>query len=154
MEAVVQLRGDVSMVGTVEDTLAMLNLNRVNHCTLVPDTDSTRGMLTKVNDYVAFGEPDREVLAGLIRRRGEPAEGAADITDEWVADNTDYDDVDDLARALLAEETTLRDQGLSPVLRLHPPRGGHGGIKNPTAGGGELGRHDSEDISALLWAMR
>ena len=154
MEAVVQLRGDVSMAGAIEDTLGMLNLHRVNHCTLVPEDDATRGMLTKVNDYVAFGEPDREVLVELIRRRGEPAEGSEDITDEWVADHTDYDDVDGLARALLAEETTLREQGLSPVLRLHPPRGGHGGIKKPTAEGGELGRHDSEDISALLWAMR
>ncbi|MFB6148817.1 MAG: 50S ribosomal protein L30, partial [Halobacteriales archaeon] len=63
-------------------------------------------------------------------------------------------DIDALAEALLNEETTLREQGLSPVLRLHPPRGGHEGIKHPTIEGGELGKHDTETIDTLLKAMR
>ena len=54
----------------------------------------------------------------------------------------------------LDEETTLSEQGLSPTLRLHPPRGGHDGIKHPTGEGGQLGRHDTDDIDDLLEAMR
>jgi large subunit ribosomal protein L30 len=126
----------------------------VNHCALVPESDAANGMLTTVNDVVAFGEPSRETLAMLLRRRAEPAEGAEAIDDDWVAEHTDYDDVEALATALLAEETTLRAQGLSPVLRLHPPRGGHDGIKHAVAEGGELGRHDTEAIDDLLTAMR
>ena len=154
MQALVQLRGEVNMSQDVRDTLKMLNLHSVNHVTFVPETDTYRGMITKVNDYVAFGEPSAETVATLIGRRGEADEGDADIDDEWVADNTDYDDVDALAAAIVAEETTLREQGLSPVVRLHPPRGGHDGIKHPVAEGGQLGRHGTEDIDSLLEAMR
>jgi len=154
MKAVVQIRGEVDMDGSTQDTLEMLNLHRVNHATLVPDTDTYRGMITKVNDYTAYGEPSRDVLETVVERRAEPFEGDADVDDEWVAENTDYDDVSDLVGALLNEETTLREQGLSPVLRLHPPRGGHDGIKHPTKEGGQLGKHDTEAIDSLLEAMR
>jgi len=154
MRALVQLRGEVNQAGAVEDTLEMLNLGRVNHATFVPETDAYAGMVTKVNDWVAHGEPSAETVATVLRRRGEPAEGDADLTDEYVAEHTDYDDADALAEALVAEETTLQEQGLSPTLRLHPPRGGHGGIKHPTREGGQLGKHDTAGIDDLLEAMR
>ncbi|MEF8780779.1 MAG: 50S ribosomal protein L30 [Haloferacaceae archaeon] len=154
MQAIVQVRGEVNTSGSVRDTLEMLNLHGVNHATFVPETDSYRGMITKVNDYVAFGEPSVETVALLLERRGEPEEGSATVDDEWVAEHTDYDDIEALATAIVEEETTLREQGLSPALRLHPPRGGHKGLKHPTKEGGELGRHSTEDIDALLEAMR
>jgi large subunit ribosomal protein L30 len=154
MKAVVQLRGEVDVSGDVVDTLEMLNVGRVNHATLVPETPTYEGMVTKVNDVVAHGEPSADVVAGLLRRRGDPAEGTAEVGDEWVAGNTDYDDVDALAAALVAEETTLQEQGLSPTLRLHPPRGGHDGIKKSVVEGGQLGPHDTEAIDGLLEAMR
>jgi large subunit ribosomal protein L30 len=154
MKALVQIRGEVNISGDVQDTLNMLNLHAVNQCTLVPETDTYRGMITKVNDYVAHGEPSADVVATLIRRRGEPETGSADVDDEWVADNTDYADVDALAAALIDEETTLREQGLAPSIRLHPPRGGHDGVKHPTVESGQLGQHSTEEIDRLLEAMR
>jgi large subunit ribosomal protein L30 len=111
-------------------------------------------MITKVNDYVAFGEPSVETVALLLERRGEPETGSADIDDEWVTEHTDYDSVEALAASLVAEETTLREQGLSPALRLHPPRSGHRGIKHSAVEGGQLGRHDTEAMDELLEAMR
>jgi large subunit ribosomal protein L30 len=154
MQALVQVRGEVNMNEEVRDTLSMLNIHRTNHCALVPETDTYRGMITKVNDYVAYGEPSVGVLSTVLGERAEPAEGAGEIDDEWVSENTNYDDVAALADALLAEETTLRDAGLSPSLRLHPPRGGHDGVKHPTAEGGELGEHSTDEIDSLLTAMR
>lgn len=154
MKAVVQLRGEVNQNQEVRDTLEMLNLGRVNHATFVPDTDAYRGMVNKVNDWVAHGEPAEDTVALLLERRAQPAEGAADVADEWVGENTDYDGVDALASALVDEETTLQEQGLSPTLRLHPPRGGHDGVKHPTTEGGQLGPHSDEEIDALLEAMR
>lgn len=154
MRAVVQIRGDVNMQSDVEDTLSMLNLHRVNHCALVPEGDTFDGMVAKVNDYVAYGEPDLDTVVTLIEKRGEPAEGDADVDDDYVAENTDYDSVEALAEALLDEETTLREEGLSPVLRLHPPRGGHDGLKHPASKGGQLGKHTSEEINRLLTSMR
>lgn len=154
MQAIVQLRGEVNISEEVDDTLTMLNLGRVNHCTLLPETDVYRGMITKVHDYVAHGEPSADTVSTLLRRRGEPAAGEGDIDDEWAEKNTDYDDLEALAEALVAEETTLSEAGLTPVLRLHPPRGGHDGIKQPVAAGGQIGNHTSEEIDTLLTAMR
>ena len=154
MKAVVQIRGEVDQSADVRDTLGMLNLHRVNHCTLVPWTDTYRGMVTKVNDWVAYGEPSVDVVETLLQKRAEPFQGKEDVDAEWLSENTDYDDFGALAEALVEEETTLKEQGLSPVLRLHPPRGGHDGIKHPTKEGGQLGKHSDEQIDDLLEAMR
>ncbi|WP_248906522.1 50S ribosomal protein L30 [Halocatena marina] len=160
MRALVQVRGEVDMSQGVRDTMSMLNLGRVNHCTLVPESDTYRGMVTKVNDWIAHGQPSEEVVALLLQTRGKPIstetedDQANSIDDEWVEQNTEYDSVDSLAGALVAEETTLREQGLSPTMRLHPPRGGHDGIKHPTKEGGQLGKHTTEEIDSLLTTMR
>jgi large subunit ribosomal protein L30 len=154
MKALVQVRGDVNMDTDIHDTLQMLNIHSVNHCTFVPETETYEGMVTKVNDFVAFGEPSQETVELLLSKRSEPIEGDAEIDDEWVAENTEYGDIESLAEALLDEETKLQDEGLSPTLRLHPPRGGHDGIKHPIDEGGDLGRHDTEGIDGLLEAMR
>jgi len=154
MKAIVQLRGEVNQSGAVHDTLGMLNLHRVNHATFIPETDTYGGMVTKVNDWVAHGEPSVETVELLLETRGEPTKGDADIDDEWVSEHTDYDDVAALAEALVAEETTLKAEGLAPTLRLHPPRGGHDGIKHSAKEGGQLGVHTTEEIDELLEAMR
>jgi len=154
MEAVVQVRGEVNMNQDVRDTLSMLNIHKVNHCALVPESETYRGMITKVNDFVAHGEPEQDVLETVLSKRAQPLEGSDDVDDEWIAENTDYDDIADFAGALLDDETTLREQGLTPVLRLHPPRGGHEGIKHPTKEGGQLGKHTTEEINTLLKTMR
>lgn len=154
MRAVVQLRGEVNLRGDVRDTLRMLNLGRVNHCTFIPETPEYEGMIKKVAEVTAFGSPSVDVVETLVRRRGEPVEGSDTIDDAWVAEHTDYDDVAALAGALVEEETSLSEQGLAPVLRLHPPRGGHDGIKKTRVNGGVLGRHEPEEIDALLQVMR
>lgn len=161
MRALVQLRGEVDMSSGVRDTMSMLNLGRVNHCTLVPESDTYRGMVTKVNDWVAHGQPSEEVVALLLRTRGEPVQDddsddqtQDSVDNEWVEQNTEYDSIDSLAGALVDEETTLREQGLSPTLRLHPPRGGHDSLKHPTKEGGQLGKHTTEEIDSLLTTMR
>jgi len=89
----------------------------------------------------------------LLERRGKTADGD-DLTEEWLSEETEYDSIEDLAEALLAEETTLKEAGLNPTLRLHPPRGGHKGIKQPVATGGQLGVHETDQIDELLEAMR
>jgi large subunit ribosomal protein L30 len=143
MEALVQIRGEVNISGDVQDTLEMLNLHAVNHCTFVPETDTYRGMITKVNDYVAHGEPSETTVTTLLRHRAEPESA-----------NTDYDDIEALAAALVTEETTLHEQGIAPALRLHPPRGGHDGVKHPTMESGQIGKHTTEEMDTLLEAMR
>ncbi len=154
MQAVVQLRGEVNLSEDVQETLELLHLGRVNHCTFVPETPSYRGMLTKVTDVAAIGEPSPAVVTTILSRRGDPAGDSDAVDDAWVGEHTDYDTVDALAEALVAEETTLADAGLEPVLRLHPPRGGHRGIKHHRTDGGQLGQHSTDEIDELLHQMR
>lgn len=154
MKAVIQLRGEVNQSQAVRDTLAMLNLHRVNHATLIPEKDTYTGMITKVHDWVAYGEPSESVVATILSRRGEPAEGSASIDDAWVSENTQYDSIGALASALCNDETTLQEVGLAPTIRLHPPRGGHAGIKHPTLEAGQIGKHSTEEIDSLLTKMR
>jgi large subunit ribosomal protein L30 len=153
MRALVQLRGEVDMSQGVRDTMSMLNLGNVNHCTFVPETDTYSGMVTKVNDWVAHGQPSEETVALVLRTRGTSEQGS-EIDDEWVEENTEYGSIDELAAALVAEETSLQEQGVAPTLRLHPPRGGHDGVKHPTKEGGQLGKHTTEEIDSLLTMMR
>ncbi|WP_293027639.1 uL30 family ribosomal protein, partial [Natronococcus sp.] len=92
MRAVVQVRGEVNRKTDIQDTLEMLNIHSVNHCALVPETDTYDGMVAKVNDYVAIGEPDQDVLETVLAKRAEPLEGRqADVDEEWLAENTEYD---------------------------------------------------------------
>ncbi|HII00621.1 TPA: 50S ribosomal protein L30 [Methanosarcinaceae archaeon] len=153
MYAIVRLRGPVNVRYTIEDTLKMLRLHRVNHCVIVPDNPHYKGMIQKVKDYVAYGKIDAEVLAGILENRGR-LEGGARLTEEYVKENTDYDSIEAFAGAVIEGKASLNDiPNLKPVFRLHPPRKGHRGIKRTVQQGGVLGNH-GEDITVLLHKMR
>ncbi|XGI83305.1 50S ribosomal protein L30 [Halorutilales archaeon Cl-col2-1] len=150
--AVVQVRGEVNMSSSVRDTLDMLSLGDVNSCTIRPATGSVEGMLHKVNDYVAYGTPSAETVAELVETRGETEDGDS-VTDGYIDENTEYSSVGDFAEAVVEGDTDLKEAGLRTRLRLHPPRGGHSGIKKSYKQGGVLGDHGNE-IDDLLRRMR
>lgn len=153
MYAVVRLRGQVNVRYTIEDTMKMLRLHKVNHCVLVPETPHFKGMVQKVKDYVAYGKIDAKTLAEILENRGR-LEGNTRLTEEYIRENTAYDSIQAFADAVIAGETTLKAvPKLKPVFRLHPPRKGHAGIKRTVQQGGELGNH-GENINALLHKMR
>ena len=153
MYAVVRLRGQVNVRYTIEDTMKMLRLHRVNHCVVVPENPHFKGMVHKVKDYVAYGKVDANALAELLENRGR-LEGGARLTEEYIRENTDYASIQAFSAAVIEEKASLKDiPGLKPVFRLHPPRKGHAGIKRTVRQGGVLGNHD-ENINMLLHKMR
>jgi large subunit ribosomal protein L30 len=150
--AVVKMRGTVKTKPDARRTLELLNLSRTNHCVLVEDNVHYNGMLQKVKDYVAWGTIDGETLSVLLELRGA-LEGRSRLTDAHVKERTDFDDIHSLATAIASGKAMLQDvPDLKPVLRLHPPRKGHKGIKKPFPEG-VLGFHGSE-INELLLKMR
>ncbi|MFZ0926839.1 MAG: 50S ribosomal protein L30 [Halobacteriota archaeon] len=150
--AVVKMRGTAKTKPDVRRTLELLNLSRTNHCVLVEDNVHYNGMLQKVKDYVAWGTIDGETLSVLLELRGA-LEGRSRLTDAHVKERTDFDDIHSLATAVASGKAMLQDvPDLKPVLRLHPPRKGHRGIKKPFPEG-VLGFHGS-DINELLLKMR
>lgn len=153
MYAIVRLRGQVNVRYTIEDTMKMLRLHKVNHCVLVPENPHFKGMVHKVKDYVAYGKVDAKVLAEILENRGR-LEGDTRLTEEYIRENTAYDSIQAFAEAVVNGETTLKSvPKLKPVFRLHPPRKGHAGIKRTVQQGGELGDH-GDDINQLLHKMR
>ena len=153
MYAVVRLRGQVNVRYTIEDTMKMLRLHKVNHCVVVPENPHFKGMVHKVKDYVAYGKVDAKALAEILESRGR-LEGGTRLTEEYVRENTAYASIQAFAEAVIEEKASLKDiPGLKPVFRLHPPRKGHAGIKRTFRQGGVLGNQD-ENINMLLHKMR
>ncbi len=149
---VVRLRGTINIRHDVRYTLESLNLTRVNHATIVPDTPVTRGMLRKVKDYTTFGFVDKEAALELLSKRGR-LEGNAPLSDEHLASNSDYKSLAEYAEALASGDARMGDvPGTKAVMRLAPPKKGHEGIKHSFKAGGALGDR-GERIGELALRM-
>jgi large subunit ribosomal protein L30 len=69
--AVILIRGLVALDKPVKDTLFMLRLRKKHTCVILENTDSNKGMIRRVKDYVAFGEIDEDTLKELLSKRGK-----------------------------------------------------------------------------------
>jgi len=153
MYALVRVRGNVNVRGSIDDTLKMLRLHRVNHCVLLSDSPQNMGMMQKVKDYVAYGVISPDTLTEMLNNRGM-LQGGEKLTNEYIVENTKFASIEAFSQAVCDGSATLRDvPKLKPVFRLHPPRKGHAGIKRTVQQGGVLGNH-GEDINQLLKKMR
>jgi large subunit ribosomal protein L30 len=146
--AVVRLRGSIKKRKEVLDTLRMLGLTRVNHCVIVPDTPSYRGMLQKAKDLITWGEVEPATVEALLRHRGELV-GGRKLTEEE-AKRLGYSSLSELAKVICEGKT--RVEGLKKVFRLHPPRKGLISIKHPFGHGGDLG-YRGKAINDLILRM-
>ncbi|UYP47262.1 50S ribosomal protein L30 [Candidatus Lokiarchaeum ossiferum] len=137
---VIRIRGAHGMNRKILNTLHLMNLYSVNSCTLLRTDASTRGMLQKAKDYIAYGTVSEESLKKLLAKRAL-LRGSKPLTDEHIRFSTVYKSIGDLAKALHEGKIRLKEvKDLKPVFRLHPPIGGFkGSIKKPIAAGGVLG---------------
>lgn len=150
--AVVRVRGHAKIKRDAVETMEMLRLHRPNHCVLLPQNETTKGMLQVVKDYVTWGEVGHETVARLLFHRGEVA-GGGRLTDSYVKENSGHTSILSLAKALEKGEAKLSDvKGLKPVMRLSPPRGGYRGAKISFVDGGALG-HRGAEIDKLVDRM-
>ncbi|DAC31874.1 MAG TPA: 50S ribosomal protein L30 [Candidatus Poseidoniales archaeon] len=138
---VIRARSDRGVTRKIRETMAMLNLTRVNHATIVMDNPSYRGMLQKSKDYITWGKVDAKTVEMLIKERGRMS-GDKPVTDSTVKELSNFSGIKQLSEAIASGEATMKDvEGLKPIFRLHPPRGskGWGGIKRAYSVGGALG---------------
>lgn len=150
--AVIRVRGSVGIKEDIEDTIRTLGLVRVNHCVVIGDSSSYKGMLQKVKDAVTWGEVGPEALERLLRKRGRLV-GDEHLSDEFVKSNAKFESIGKFAEAVCAGEAKLRDiSGLKKVFRLHPPKKGHRTTKRPFRSGGALG-YRGEKINELIMRM-
>ena len=152
MYAVIRVRGRTGIQKDIRDTLKMLRLTRINHCILLPDKPSYRGMLQKVKDYVTWGEINEETLSRLIRIRGRLM-GDKKITDSYIQEKMGFEKIEDLAKAIVEGRVLYKDiPNVKPVFRLHPPLKGWEKIKRHYTEGGALG-YRGADINNLILRM-
>jgi len=153
MYAAVRLRGGVKTRQDIRDTLTMLNLDRINHCVIVPETPNYKGMIQKAKDYIAWGAVNPETLAQMLENRGK-LEGGKSLTEEYLSKNTKFKSFQELAKAICDGKASISDvPKLKPVFRMHPARKGLRGTKRNFLEGGDLGFHGPE-INVLLNKMR
>ena len=151
---VVRARSNVGVERSIRETMSYLNLTKVNHAVIIPENDQYVGMLRKAKDYITWGKADLATVESMLSERGRMS-GDAPLPDAIVAEATDYKTIGDFAKAIVANEATVKDvPGLKRVFRLHPPRGpkGWGGIKRSYVVGGALGSR-GDDIKALVERM-
>jgi len=150
--AVIRIRGRVDRSQSIKKTLELLRLNRINHCVIIDDRVTYRGMLQKTKDLITWGELDPVTMKELLLKRGR-LEGGERITEEYIKKNTEFSGVDDFITKFLKFEANLSDiRGLKLVFRLHPPRKGHRrrGVKQPFSLGGALGYRGNEINNLIL----
>jgi large subunit ribosomal protein L30 len=148
----VRVRGTVSAQREARATLELLRLEHTNHAVLIDSRPAYKGMLQKVNSYVTWGEPTKETVSMMLRKRARLA-GDKKLTDEYLQ-KTGHASVDDLAAAIVnckAEYGKL--QGVEPRFKLHPPSKGYKGkIKKGFRAGGEAG-YRGDAINELVKRM-
>ena len=149
---VVKIRGTISAQREARETLDFLHLAHTNHAVLIDSRPAYKGMLQRVNVYVTWGEPTKEIVAMMLQKRARLA-GDKKLTDEYLQ-KAGYKNIDDLAEAIVnckVEFQKLPD--MQPRLRLHPPSKGYKGkTKKGFKAGGEAG-YRGEAINDLVKRM-
>jgi large subunit ribosomal protein L30 len=149
--AVIRLRGRVAISYKINDALKLMHLHKRNHATLITDVHSNRGTLQKIKDYATWGEVNREGLDMLLRKRGR-VDGNIKLTDEYVKKNLRYKSISELGKAINSLKLNIKNSGLKPVFRLHPPKGGFNKPIKKAYPKGQLG-YRGEAINDLIKKM-
>jgi large subunit ribosomal protein L30 len=84
MIAAVRVRGPLDNHPDIENTLQSLGLEKQNQFVVLDDKESTRGMLRKAKDFIAYGEIDEDTVkhmnleTGRTYSPGPPSGGYGD----------------------------------------------------------------------------
>jgi large subunit ribosomal protein L30 len=143
MIAIIRIRGSTGIKPSAEKTAELLNLNRINHMVIFPETESINGMLNRVKDYVTWGEIDRETLELVLKERVLLA-GHKKLTEDYLKEEG-FSSIGDLAQGLLDGKVKFKDlKDVNPVIRLNPPKGGYEAIQKPFHQKGSAGYRGSK----------
>lgn len=113
MKVVIRMKGLVGVEKTMVNSLDRLMLRKRFSCILLPEKEMDK--IFNVKDFVAYGDIDEKTLKMLLAARGKKGNKKLDAVPE------------SLVKGLMEEKTTLRKEGLNPVMGLHPPKGGFKG---------------------------
>ena len=149
---VVKIRGTVRAQKETRETLEFLHLVHTNHAVLIDSRAAYMGMLQRVNSYITYGEPTKELVAMMLQKRARLA-GDKKLTDEYIQ-KIGYKSIDDLAEAIVSCKVQYQKlPDVEPRFKLHPPSKGYKGkTKKGFKAGGEAG-YRGEAINDLVKRM-
>lgn len=137
MIIVIRISGMVDVPEVINATLDNINLRRKYAAILMQETPENIKLLNQVRSFVAFGKISNDNLLKLISLRGE---------------STKKGKIDAESIVKTLDKKSLKEQGMKPFFRLHPPRGGIESKKHFGIGKGVLG-DNKENINKLLERM-
>ena len=93
---VIRVRSDRTVERSIRETMESLNLTRVNHAVLIPESETYAGMLQKVKDFVPMRIVCRWANVGAVSGRryspsrallmtmGSPPVTSKSVTSVWL----------------------------------------------------------------------
>jgi large subunit ribosomal protein L30 len=151
--AIIRLCGDVGVKKEIKDTFQFLRLYNKFTCIVVPSSQVYVGMIHKINDYVTWGEINKETLKLLLAKRGKITKKEK-FSENYLKEKTKLS-LDDFSEQFVNLKKEFKDvPGLKNFFKLCPPRGGFekNGTKKPYSLGGSLG-YRKDKINELIQKM-
>ena len=151
----IRLDGRPTVRHPEELTLNSLRMKSRYNTVLLRDDASVRGMLQRIKDHVTWAKARKEDIELLLSNRARTPDGLG-LTSKFVKEKSDFAGMSELISGLYSGKVTLarlREMGIEPCFRLHPPKGGFpNSSKRPFADSGELGFR-KEGLHGLLKKM-
>lgn len=152
MLVAIRIKGGVGVRKEIRDTLEMLRLKAANNCVILPETPNFKGMISKVKDFVTYGEIDKETLAKMLKKRLR-LKGDKRIDEKILKEITNFDSFEKFAEALIEGKAKLKDfDQIKQVFRLTPPSKGFKSVKEhyPRGDLGYRGKEINELIERMI----
>lgn len=151
--AVIRIHGCMKLRKEIKDTLSIMRLYKKHTCVVVPNSPNYIGMISKVKDFVTWGEIGPETFRKLLEKRGK-LPGKKPLTEDYLKSKTKLT-FDKFTEEFFAFKKELKDvPGLKQFFKLSPPVKGfeRKGTKKPFSLGGVLG-YRKEKINELIERM-
>ena len=138
--AIIRIHGIKGLRKQIKDTCFKLRLYKKHNCVIVSNSPDYMGMIKKIDNYVAWGEVNPDILRLLLEKRGKLARKER-LRESYVQEKLNIS-LTDFASDIINFKRELDNlPGLKLFFKLNPPKGGfeQGGIKKQFSLGGAAG---------------
>ncbi len=151
--AIIRMCGNVGVKKDIRDTFKFLRLYNKYTCIVVPSSQNYAGMVKKINDFVTWGEINKDTFKLLLSKRGKITKKEK-FSENYLKEKVKLS-LEDFSEQFINSKKDFKDiPGLKNFFKLCPPRGGFEkeGTKKPYSLGGSLG-YRKEKINELIQRM-
>lgn len=151
--AIVRISGKAGLKKEIKDTFNLLRLYNKYTCIVVPSTQNYMGMIMKLDNYITWGEINKDTFKILLEKRGKVTKKEK-FSEEYVKKKVNQS-LNEFAENFINFKKEIKDvPGLKNFFKLCPPKGGFekNGTKKPYSLGGTLG-YRKDKINELILKM-